>query len=197
MASEDIAPREKRCKTCGNTKLISEFYRASGNRDGFENSCRGCKAVATAKRLADHPEKKERRAELQRIRQRADRAKHAATILKWAHENHDKVVEHRRRTRAKYPEKMAADRAKRRARIAAAAGTYDEDDVAAIYALQKGRCAYCRRKLGVTYDVDHIIPLSKGGTNDRRNIQITCAKCNGTKGARHPLEHARRIGRLV
>lgn len=197
MASLGITPREKRCKACGETKPISEFYRAAVNRDGFENSCRRCKNAAVAKRLAEHPEKKARRAELQLIRQRANRAKHAAIILKWAHENRDRVVEHRRRTYAKYPEKMAADRAKRRARLAAAAGTYDANDVAAIYALQKGKCAYCRKKSGKTYHVDHIIPLSRGGTNDRKNIQITCAKCNGSKGAKHPVDFAKRLGRLV
>ncbi len=197
MATQDIAPREKRCKTCDETKPIAEFYRAAVNRDGFTNSCRKCQLTAAKKRLADHPEKKARRADLQRKRQQANRAKHSAVSLKWVHENLDRVKEHRRRTRAKYPEKMAADRAKRRARLAAAAGTYDASDVAAIFALQKGKCAYCRKKLGTAYDVDHIIPLSRGGTNERKNIQITCPKCNGSKGAKHPIDFAQRIGRLV
>lgn len=46
-----------------------------------------------------------------------------------------------------------------------------------------GRCALC----GVTkddspLDVDHIIPRSRGGSNDIANLQILCAKCNRTKG---------------
>ncbi len=34
------------------------------------------------------------------------------------------------------------------------------------------------------YDVDHIIPLSKGGTNSRRNLRLVRASTNRAKGNR-------------
>lgn len=49
----------------------------------------------------------------------------------------------------------------------------------AVYNKNKGRCAICGRF--VPYDeftVDHIIPLSKGGTNKLKNLQCTCKTCN-------------------
>lgn len=52
-----------------------------------------------------------------------------------------------------------------------------------ILAESKGRCALC----GATskdrlLDVDHIIPRSKGGTNEYENLQVLCSKCNRSKG---------------
>jgi hypothetical protein len=48
--------------------------------------------------------------------------------------------------------------------------------------LAAGECAYC----GATDDlsVDHIIPLSKGGTSEEANLQCLCLLCNIRKGAR-------------
>ncbi len=45
-----------------------------------------------------------------------------------------------------------------------------------------GRCALC----GITkndspLDVDHIIPRSRGGSNNKENLQVLCSKCNRTK----------------
>ena len=46
------------------------------------------------------------------------------------------------------------------------------------------RCACC----GVTdnsrvyFQVDHIVPMNKGGKSVAGNLQILCRQCNGTKG---------------
>lgn len=34
-------------------------------------------------------------------------------------------------------------------------------------------------------ELDHIVPLSKGGAHMLHNVQLACKKCNMTKGARH------------
>jgi len=62
---------------------------------------------------------------------------------------------------------------------------------------QKDRCAYCHKKLGRGYHVDHIVPLARGGTNERRNIQITCKQCNHIKRDKDPIKFAQELGRLL
>src|SRR3989338_224852 len=44
-----------------------------------------------------------------------------------------------------------------------------------------GRCVKCGGNLKLEYD--HIIPLSLGGSNTVRNIQLLCENCNRSKGA--------------
>jgi 5-methylcytosine-specific restriction endonuclease McrA len=51
------------------------------------------------------------------------------------------------------------------------------------------KCVYCNTKL-TRYNVsrDHVTPLSRGGTNDIRNIVPACRKCNVRKHTRTPEE---------
>jgi len=44
-----------------------------------------------------------------------------------------------------------------------------------------GRCVNCSSNQKLEYD--HIIPISKGGSNTERNIQLLCQDCNRSKGA--------------
>jgi 5-methylcytosine-specific restriction endonuclease McrA len=47
-----------------------------------------------------------------------------------------------------------------------------------------GCCEYCRTPLDFSpesFDVEHIIPLPKGGTNELENLALSCGGCNGRK----------------
>ena len=46
-------------------------------------------------------------------------------------------------------------------------------------ALKMTRCKYCHNTDNLT--IDHKIPKIKGGSNDIKNLQCLCKKCNGLK----------------
>ena len=51
----------------------------------------------------------------------------------------------------------------------------------------KGYCAYCRSSehlMGVTFEVDHIIPEASGGRTVLENLCLSCPVCNRSKAQR-------------
>ena len=48
------------------------------------------------------------------------------------------------------------------------------------------KCCLCGRTAddGVELEVDHIIPISKGGRSDKENLRTLCRDCNRGKGAK-------------
>lgn len=57
-------------------------------------------------------------------------------------------------------------------------------------------CHWCGARCE-TYEIDHIVPLSKGGQHKLDNLAISCPTCNRRKGARCPVEFAQSIGEAV
>ena len=52
-----------------------------------------------------------------------------------------------------------------------------------ISAQQGWKCGHCQQQLSSTYEVDHIVPLYKGGTNDLTNLVSLCPNCHRKKTA--------------
>lgn len=57
----------------------------------------------------------------------------------------------------------------------------------------QGKCIFCNKKIYVSesgqpynnVSIEHIIPRSKGGTEDIQNLALACVSCNNEKGIRH------------
>lgn len=61
-------------------------------------------------------------------------------------------------------------------------------DITVQHNCQKGRCYYCLSELGGCYELDHFVPLRRGGRNTKENIVIACPSCNSSKGDKPPEE---------
>lgn len=83
-------------------------------------------------------------------------------------------------------------RARGRARQHGAKGMFDSSHVEARIDAQEARCHYCGEELEFSgknkFQVDHFVPLSRGGSNWPSNIVIACAGCNAAKGDKMPWE---------
>lgn len=110
--------------------------------------------------------------------------------------------ENRARGRARYaadPEYFKVYGKVRKGRVRGASGRFTLDDIKRIFALQRGRCANpsCKKSIKKCYDVDHIMPISLGGSNWPRNLQLLCPPCNNWKRAKHPIDFAQANGLLI
>ncbi|WP_240410756.1 HNH endonuclease [Limosilactobacillus vaginalis] len=57
-----------------------------------------------------------------------------------------------------------------------------------------GRCHYCHKKLTIdNCHIDHMTPISKGGSNSDDNLTLACPQCNESKGTLTENEYLLKI----
>lgn len=111
-----------------------------------------------------------------------------AKYAKDFYENNKEWVKERAKQYSKNnPQVAQAARQRRRARSRNAEGTHSAQDIVQMIAEQNNTCKYC----GICFDespyqIDHIVPLSKGGSNWPDNLQLLCKRCNSKKRAKLP-----------
>jgi 5-methylcytosine-specific restriction endonuclease McrA len=197
---------KENCKEWGRQNRQSRNTWARNNRDKIKASrfrCRDKRRASERARYAKNPQKhiKKVKAYYQVYKERIKanhkkeyyerlqndpifRAKSAARVRRWAKANPERVKQNAAISRIRR-RKLKAD------------GVFTAADVRAILKAQRHRCAYCKKSIKKNYVMDHIIPLARGGSNDRKNMQATCAPCNQRKHARDPLDFARSLGMLL
>ncbi|EKS29289.1 HNH endonuclease [Afipia felis] len=122
---------------------------------------------------------------------------HAARARDYRRRRGDKVRETEAKYRKQNPLRKIAKDARRRAREKA--GTYTADELNDILKSQKYRCVYCSTSIRAhsKRHLDHVIPLAKGGVNDKSNLQFLCVACNLSKSDKMPEVFARSKGLLI
>jgi len=104
-------------------------------------------------------------------------------IKTWVQNNRDKVRISSSRKKAK--------------RRGCLVGTFYKKEIELMIVNQKYKCINCKTSIKEKYHIDHIIPISLGGSNYISNIQILCPPCNLKKNAKDPIVWAQENGRLL
>jgi 5-methylcytosine-specific restriction endonuclease McrA len=153
----------KTCTRCKQTKELADFNKRAVSKDGYRPSCRACDAVDKKDYYSRNPQKYNHAARKTKYKDLpADqKAKKIASTISWNRANKSK------RTLAM---------AKRRA-LQKQNGIFLVS-AAEISAIQNSRCFYCGMPGG---EVDHVIPLTKGGTHSIGNLVSACRSCNSSK----------------
>lgn len=124
---------------------------------------------------------------------RANKAALCAQKHEYYQANRESILEQKRQYNAANPDRLREANNLRRAREKQAGGSHTAADIEAHYATQQGKCYWCGISLEGNYHVDHIIPISKGGSNDPGNICCSCPFCNLSKHDKMPYEFSDRL----
>jgi 5-methylcytosine-specific restriction endonuclease McrA len=94
------------------------------------------------------------------------------------------------------PDIIRAANAAYRARKRTAVGTLTAAEFSAILERQKHRCHWCCDSIKTGSQIDHVIPLVRGGEHSAANVVGSCGPCNRRKRSKDPILWANEIGRL-
>jgi 5-methylcytosine-specific restriction endonuclease McrA len=116
--------------------------------------------------------------ELQRHRRRhhefpPDREKVRQRVKAWQNDNPEKHCAHRKNTKHR--------------RRALTVGGLSGRQLKVWLDAQPKVCHWCGDHCP-NPDIDHLIPLSRGGSHDIHNLAVSCRTCNRMKGAKLPQE---------
>lgn len=117
--------------------------------------------------------------------------------LRWRQRNHEAVLAKAVAWTKKNPERRRAIskayKSRRRAKEREGSST---PELLAWERAARKVCHWCGVVCAKKYEVDHYVPLSKGGRHEVSNLVIACPPCNRRKSAKDPYEFAKERGRL-
>lgn len=155
------------------------FHRDKQGKDGLHSPCKACRLIYRLEHLEQQ--------KIYDAKWHKDNAERCARITREYRQTERGIVSKRVRAHNRRAHKRNAE------------GTHTTEELYQQLQRQKGKCYYCRVKLGKGHDSwhgDHLVPLSKGGTNYIHNIVIACPTCNMSKGNQLPSEF-HKGGRLL
>ena len=171
------------CVACGQCGSLSDFMprnpRTPARR--ISSHCRACRSAASKAYREQHREKI---LEQQRVWNAHNSERLKPYRANYYRVNKEEICAREReryaREYAAEPEKYRAKFHERRARIHSNGGSYTTEEWRELCKRYGNICLRCFAKTRLT--VDHIVPVSQGGTSDIENLQPLCRYCNTVKG---------------
>lgn len=179
MPPDPTATELKTCFRCGKEQPLQEYYWRDRSRGKRQGTCRTCVLAAERARNST-PEGKAKRREISAAYYRRHKERHKQAVYDWRERNPEKVREIGRRYYRNRPTKKLVN-AQRRHRERA---TRDPELNEYARIVDRDPCAYCG---GPSGEIEHIVPLSRGGANASHNITAACQSCNRKKHAKSLL----------
>jgi 5-methylcytosine-specific restriction endonuclease McrA len=138
------------------------------------------------------------------------KARRKAALQRYAEKHPDRLRESQRKYKEKHPEKRAQTKAnwiakqtkeyfrlKSHKRRATAVGKISKGISKKLLELQKNKCAICKCNIKHKFEIDHVVPLVRGGPHEDANLQLLCPDCNRSKGAKDPVDYMQSKGYLI
>lgn len=162
------------CEFCG-----QPFEKTAWNKRYCSKLCSSRTPNRRAKQAEGRALNRERQRSYAKRHYAANRDEYAARTKNWRAANPERAREVARNGRTRrYRSDPAADLARQHARRAATVGTFTGAEWRSIPF--NDICSYCGKTGEMT--IDHVVPISAGGTNSTENIVPACGRCNSSKG---------------
>lgn len=187
---------QKRCKCCKQIFPATKehFVASKQGRNGLHPLCKSCLNKQKRESRNNNPERRSR--DKQKQHEYMQRPEVRERVRLQSRERRQ-VPEYKDREKRLAKERLSTEHGKsikraayerRRARLLGAEGSYTAADVELQYRSQKGLCWHCGKELSDEFHIDHLIPLTRGGTNWPNNIVCSCPYCNRSKHNKLPQE---------
>lgn len=185
----------KTCRVCLESLSKTEefFFPRKDSPDGFRSECRTCWSL---KCRENYLKNRVARGEAAKAWVSRNVEKQAAYMKKYAAENRVRGREIKSAWKKSHPLQSRKDACVRKSRELNAEGSFTTADIAVLYDTQFGCCHWCGEELFGVFENEHIVPLSRGGTNWPDNLCCSCRTCNRRKGFKLPHEWLTQAGSM-
>lgn len=175
----------KSCCRCKAILPIDCFNKDKQTIDGLQRRCRICNRQVNQKDYQIHREKRL----IKDAKYRKDNPdKTKAAIKRWANVNKQSLRNNTKKWNHNNPEYARQIKQIRRARKLAN-GIFKVSKKE-IYKLYNSPCIYCGSLENI--QIDHVIPIARGGTHGIGNLVSACMSCNTSKGKKFISEWVKR-----